>query len=51
MDITTIPKNKYEQLEELLIDNASIWGMDNLDVIEIIANIREFENGTSELGK
>lgn len=42
-------QNKYEEFEALLIDNAHIWGLDNLDVIEVIANIRELTNG--KLGK
>lgn len=50
MAIKTIQKNsKYEEFEALLIDNAHTWGLDNLDVIEVIANIREITNG--KLGK
>ena len=41
--------NKYEEFETLLIDNAHIWGLNNLDIIEIISNIRELTNG--QLGK
>jgi len=45
----TSKTNKYKEFEKQLIENAHIWGLNNLDVIEILANLREFKNG--QLGK
>lgn len=49
--MTTIPESNYEALREQLLNNYKIWGLDNLEVIEILDALREYENGTSGLGQ
>jgi hypothetical protein len=40
----TLPKNNYDQLEEVLLQDYKLWGMDNLDLIEILDGLRELKN-------
>lgn len=44
----TLPKNNYEELEELLLQNYKVWGLDNLDLIEVLDGLRELKNARKQ---
>jgi hypothetical protein len=44
----TLPKSNYEELEEQLLQNYKIWGLDNLDLIEILNEFRELKNARKQ---
>ena len=43
------PKNKkYADFEKLLYKNYRLWGLDNLDFIEILDGLRELKNARKQ---
>lgn len=37
-------RNKYTEWEKQLLENYKLWGMDNLDLIEVLDGLRELNN-------